>query len=46
MFVQQIQRCVADPELCRTIGRNAYNLIVEEYGVERLTQKLLDFYNI
>lgn len=46
MFVQQIQRCVADPGLCRTIGRNAYNLIVEEYGVERLTQKLLDFYNI
>lgn len=44
-FVRQIQRCIADPELCRTIGRNAYNLIVEEYGIDGLTQKLLDFYN-
>lgn len=44
-FVQQIRRCIDSPELCRTIGHNAYSLIAEEYGIEGLTQKMLAFYN-
>lgn len=43
-FVEQIQRCIADPEFCRELGQNAYALIAEEYGNERLTGKVIDFY--
>ncbi|MCQ2296050.1 MAG: glycosyltransferase family 4 protein [Bacteroidales bacterium] len=43
-FVQQLRRCVEDPEFCQSVGRNAYSLIAEEYSNERLTQKMLAFY--
>lgn len=43
-FVEQIQRCVSQPEFCRQVGQNAYALICEEYGNERLAQKVIDFY--
>lgn len=43
-FVGQIQRCIADPEFCRELGQNAYALIAEEYGNERLTDKVIGFY--
>lgn len=43
-FVEQIQRCIADPEFCRKLGQNAYALIAEEYGNERLTGKVIGFY--
>lgn len=43
-FVEQIQRCIADPEFCRELGQNAYALIAEEYGNERLTDKVIGFY--
>lgn len=43
-FVQQIRRCVDDPDFCQSVGRSAYRLIAEEYSNERLTQKMLDFY--
>lgn len=44
-FVSQIRRCIDDPELCQTIGRNARSLIIEKYGNKTLTQRLVDFYN-
>ena len=43
-FVRHIKHCIEDKEFCQTIGRNAYNLIVNEYTTEKLTQKLVDFY--
>ena len=43
-FVQQLRHCVEDPEFCQSVGRNAYSLIAEEYSNERLTQKMLAFY--
>lgn len=43
-FVEQIHRCVTDGEFCAQLGRNAYNLIAEDYGNEHLTQRVLDFY--
>ena len=44
-FVKQLERCVNDSELCRTIGANAAHLIAEQYGNEQLTQRLLEFYD-
>ncbi|MBQ6069638.1 MAG: glycosyltransferase [Bacteroidales bacterium] len=44
-FVEQLQRCVNDPEFRRQIGANAAQMIVEQYGNEQLTRQLLDFYN-
>ena len=45
-FVEQIRRCVENPDFCTEVGRNAYNLIVEEYGTKQLTQKLIKSYDI
>ena len=44
-FVSQIEKCINDKSLCETIGENARQLIREEYDIEKVTQKLLDFYN-
>ena len=44
-YVEQLERCVNDPELCRTIGGNAACLIAEKYGNEQLTKRLLEFYD-
>lgn len=44
-FVDQVRRCIESPELCCEIGRNARGLILEKYGNEVLTKRLLDFYN-
>lgn len=44
-FVEQIRRCVEDQAFCAQVGHNAYNLIVEEYDNEKLTQRLLTLYN-
>lgn len=43
-FVQQLKHCVDDPDFCQQVGRNAYTLIAEEYGNQRLTEKMLSFY--
>ena len=43
-FVEQLQRCVDDPEYRRQIGCNAARLIVDQYGNEQLTQRLIGFY--
>lgn len=44
-YVEQLERCVNDPELCLTIGGNAACLIAEKYGNEQLTKRLLEFYD-
>ena len=44
-FVDQVRRCIESPELCSEIGRNARGLILEKYGNEALTKRLLGFYN-
>ena len=43
-FVDQIQRCIADPDFCKALGRNAQDFIAQAYGVEGLTQRLIAFY--
>ena len=45
-FVAQLRRCTDDPDLCRTIGRNARALILERYSNQALIKRLTDFYNI
>lgn len=42
-FVDQIHRCVEDPDFCAEVGRNAFELITKEYSTETLTNKLLVF---
>ena len=44
-FAQQVRRCVEDPDLCRTIGDNAYRFIADNYDKEVLTKQLLAFYD-
>lgn len=44
-FVSQIRRCVEDPGYCSEVGRNAYNLIAEEYNTANLTRRMLEFYD-
>lgn len=44
-FVEQLERCVTNPEFCRQLGANALRLIAQQYGVEQLTQQLLTFYD-
>lgn len=43
-FVEQIRRCVEDADFCAEVGRNAFNLITEEYSTESLTKRMLNFY--
>ncbi len=43
-FAQQVKRCVDDPEFCRQIGRNAYDMICRNYELHSLTDRLLQFY--
>jgi glycosyltransferase involved in cell wall biosynthesis len=44
-FAAQVRRCAENPELCRQIGDNARSLILEKYGNEAITKRLIDFYN-
>jgi glycosyltransferase involved in cell wall biosynthesis len=44
-FVDQIKRCLSDPELRNRIADNAYRLVDEDYSNKALTQRLVDFYN-
>ena len=43
-FVEQVERCISDPEFCSQVGHNAYDLIVNHYSTERLTEKIIGFY--
>lgn len=44
-FVEQLQRCVDNPEFRKQIGSNAARLITEQYSNKQLTQQLLAFYD-
>lgn len=43
-FVRQIRRCVEEPDFCKQLGKNAFDLITSEYGLESLTDRILLFY--
>ena len=43
-FARQIKRLYDDPDYCRRVGEAASRLVAEQYDVERLTQRLLQFY--
>ena len=44
-FATQIRRCVDDPAFRQTVGANARQFIVDNYGIEPLTRQLLAFYD-
>ncbi len=44
-FVEQLQRCVDNPDFRQQIGSSAARLIAEQYGNEQLTRQLLKFYD-
>ena len=44
-FAQQIKRLLDDSDYCRRVGEAAARLVAEEYDVDRLTARLLRFYN-
>ena len=43
-FVRGIAACVSSPELCRSIGQNARNRILETYDRKGIISGLVDFY--
>lgn len=44
-FVRQIVRCVHDQAFCRQVGLHARRLVEERYDNDKLTQRLLSFYD-
>ena len=44
-FATQIKRCVEDADFCRQVGEAAAKLIHEHYDVQKLTERLMTFYN-
>ncbi|MBL4658004.1 MAG: glycosyltransferase family 4 protein [Flavobacteriales bacterium] len=43
-FVQAITKCYGDIELCKTVGRNAKELVRNKYDNIVISQKLIEFY--
>ena len=43
-FYEAIKRCIADEEYCKSVGLNARKLIEAEHDVNKVTQKLIEFY--
>lgn len=43
-FVEQIRRCVQQPDFRCQVGFNAKELIAKEYSHERLAQQVIEFY--
>jgi len=43
-FYTAIKRCITDEDFCRQVGLNARKLIEEQYDINVITQKLIDFY--
>lgn len=43
-FAHQIKRLLNDPGYCRRVGEEAARLVAEHYDVNRLTERLLQFY--
>lgn len=44
-FARQIGRLVNDSGYCRRVGEAAMQLVAEQYNVQSLTERLLQFYN-
>jgi len=44
-FIKMIDLCISDPELCKTIGRNAKELVVNNYNNKRIGEELNSFYH-
>lgn len=44
-FAAQIKRCIEDADFCRQVGEAAAKLIHEHYDVQKLTERLMTFYN-
>jgi len=43
-FARQIKRLVDDPDYCRRVGNAAARLVADQYDVDHLTERLLQFY--
>lgn len=44
-FADQVLRLMREPELCRSLSQNAYQLVKEEYAWENYTSQLEDIYS-
>jgi len=44
-FLEVIEKCVQDKAFCEQLGKNARNLIEQDYNLKSTTQKLESFYN-
>ena len=44
-FATQIKRCIEDADFCRHVGDAAAKLIHEHCDVQKLTERLMTFYN-
>jgi glycosyltransferase involved in cell wall biosynthesis len=43
-FYEAIKRCSADEEFCKSVGLNARKLIEDEHDINKVTKKLVEFY--
>lgn len=44
LFVSQINKCIQNPDLCKTIGSNARDLSVKNYHSNNTAMKMINFY--
>lgn len=44
-FLFQIEKCISDKMLCKSIGNNAKEVIANKYNNNKITEKLIDFYH-
>ena len=45
-FASQVLRLMREPELCRTLSQNAYQLVKEDYAWENYTAQLEEIYDV
>ena len=43
-FISQISKCVADKQICETIGDNAKKFVQEKFSTSSTATNLIDFY--
>ncbi len=43
-FYTALQRCIADDDYCRNVGQKARELIEQQHDVNKVTERLVDFY--
>jgi len=44
-FVEQVRRCIAEPEMAKEIGEKAHRLVRTKYDNNVLTERMTEFYN-